>query len=56
MSDPLHVLDVGNQGWEYGSIGFGDDYVERVCWRCRRSETSNPLETCGSCQAELSDG
>jgi len=56
MSDLWRVLLVGNQGWEWNSIGFGDDYRERVCWRCRESETSDPMETCKTCREELIDG
>ncbi len=53
MSEPW---DVGLQRVDYASIGFGDDYRERVCWRCRESETSDPLETCKTCREELIDG
>lgn len=57
MVDPLEVIEVGdqNEGFEWSSVGFGTDWIEGVCWRCRRSETSTPLETCPDCRKDLID-
>lgn len=49
------VLDVGVQGVEIACVAFGDD-VPGVCWRCRLTPTSEPLETCRKCREELADG
>lgn len=49
------VLDVGSQGVQIACVAFGDD-VPGVCWRCRVTPTSEPLQTCGKCREELIDG
>jgi hypothetical protein len=53
--DVDHVLGVGVQRVAVAFVAFGDD-VPGVCWRCRFTPTSEPLETCRKCREELSDG
>lgn len=56
MRDLPDVLDVGNQTHPFYSASFGTDWREGKCWRCRETPTTEPLETCGECREELTNG